>query len=134
MLEATVPFTAVAGANVANIYCMRGQECIKGIPVFSEGGQQLGVSRRAGVEAVKQTAISRVGKSSQSAACMQCMHLQIFTELSVIYGCIAVGFPLGVAVYPATAKLPISELEPEFQGLSDEEGRPITRVMFNKGI
>ncbi|KAL8270765.1 hypothetical protein Esti_005320 [Eimeria stiedai] len=166
ILEGTVPFTAVAGANVANIYCMRGQECINGIQVFSEGGQPLGVSKRAGTEAVKQTAISRRPTEEQGPndVFSRLAHaviplpilllpkplisffnvalpvtrsnafLKMFTELSVIYGCISVGFPLGVAVYPATAKLPVTELEPEFQGRTDANGRPITSVVFNKGI
>ncbi|KAL8425674.1 hypothetical protein Efla_003994 [Eimeria flavescens] len=149
ILQGTVPFTAVAGANVANIYCMRGHECINGIQVFTEGGQPLGISKRAGVEAVKQTAISRVViplpilllpkpiisffnvalPVTRSNA-----FVKVLTEMSVIYGCVNVGLPLGVAVFPSSGSLPVSQLEPEFEGLKDENGSPVTRVVFNKGI
>ncbi|XP_026194200.1 probable mitochondrial transport protein fsf1 [Cyclospora cayetanensis] len=87
ILQGTIPFTAVAGANVANVFLMRGHECIS-----------------------------------------------VLTQLSVIYGCLNVGLPMAVGIFPSTVKIAASELEPQFHDLKDSDGTPVTHVIFNRGV
>lgn len=149
LLQGTVPFTAVAGANVANVFCMRGHECINGIPVSTENGTPLGVSKRAGFQAVLQTALCRVVAPMPILLLPgpiisffnvvfpitgSTFFLKVLTELSVIYGCLSVGLPMGIALFPSTARIPVSDLEPQFQGLNDKDGAPVTHVVFNRGM
>ena len=42
--------------------------------------------------------------------------------------------PPSIAVFPQKATLPVTDLEPEFQGLTDSKGRPVTQLTFNKGL
>lgn len=55
-----VPFTAVAAAGTVNVFLMRGKEIRDGIDVFTKDGDKIGKSKKAGVSAVSQVAISRV--------------------------------------------------------------------------
>ena len=55
-----VPFTAVAAAGTVNVFLMRGKEIRDGIDVFTKDGDKVGKSKKAGVSAVSQVAISRV--------------------------------------------------------------------------
>ena len=42
--------------------------------------------------------------------------------------------PPSISVFPQIDSLPVSELEPQFQGLIDSHGRPVQRLTFNKGL
>lgn len=70
MLVRLVPFAAVASAGALNVFLMRGEEIRKGIDVYpvlteeekarNKRGESLGKSKKAGVLAVGETALSRV--------------------------------------------------------------------------
>lgn len=70
VLVRLVPFAAVASAGALNVFLMRGEEIRKGIDVYAvlteeekarnKRGESLGKSKRAGVLAVGETALSRV--------------------------------------------------------------------------
>ncbi|OEH77251.1 tricarboxylate carrier protein [Cyclospora cayetanensis] len=119
---------------------------LHGIPVFSESGRPLGVSKRAGFEAVMQTAVSRfvlpipvllfpspvISFFSMALPVTQSnAFLRVLTQLSVIYGCLNVGLPMAVGIFPSTVKIAASELEPQFHDLKDSDGTPVTHVIFN---
>lgn len=42
--------------------------------------------------------------------------------------------PPAIAVFPQRACVPISQLEPKFRSLRDEDGKPILNLEYNKGL
>ena len=108
----------------------------------------LGLSRRAAVEAVGRTAVSRVVLSTPiltipALAIWAFERLKVFERwprsqipLSLFAALVAlqVALPVATGVFPQTASLPVSVLEPEFQNLTDPSGREITHVYFNRGL
>lgn len=55
-----IPWFAVACAGAANVYLMRFKETRSGIAIKDAEGNELGVSKKAGVKAVNLTALTRV--------------------------------------------------------------------------
>lgn len=113
-LQAIIPYTAVASANFSNVLLMRGEELRKGIPVFNEKKECVGISRAAAWSAVTQTAVSRVVLPlpvlllpypliSALNAVFPLLHsqaiLRVTMELSVIYGCLVGALPLAVGIF-----------------------------------
>ncbi|GME99932.1 unnamed protein product [[Candida] boidinii] len=60
ILSRLVPFAAVVSAGIVNVFLMRGEEIRKGISVYSKDGENLGNSKIAALNAVGETAASRV--------------------------------------------------------------------------
>ncbi|GMF63401.1 unnamed protein product [[Candida] boidinii] len=60
ILSRLVPFAAVVSAGIVNVFLMRGEEIRKGIAVYSKDGENLGNSKIAALNAVGETAASRV--------------------------------------------------------------------------
>jgi hypothetical protein len=58
----------------------------------------------------------------------------VTTECCVIAACIGLGLPLAIAVFPQEMALDATSLEPEFHGLTDSTGAPITQLYCNKGL
>ncbi|PHJ18491.1 tricarboxylate carrier protein [Cystoisospora suis] len=152
LLQAVVPYTAVATANFGNVLLMRGQEIQKGIPVYDADKTEVGISRKAATQAVIQTAISRVvlplpvlllpyPVMSVFNVLLPLTRTNTFIkvgmELSVIFGCLCVGLPLAVGMFPEYSEMSVKNLEPELQAklrkLAINE-KPLEKVYFNKGV
>lgn len=54
-----IPLVSVAAANVSNVVLTRKNEVTDGVPVTDSNGDVVGISKKAGINAVAQTAISR---------------------------------------------------------------------------
>ncbi|KAI9310533.1 Tricarboxylate/iron carrier [Dichotomocladium elegans] len=143
-----VPFAAVATAGTINVFLMRGKEISNGIDVFTEHNECVGKSKAAGLAAVSQVAISRVLTNApvlvvpplvldriQETAFLQARP-KLF--LPINFGLIALtmmtALPAAIAVFPQISSLETSSMEPEFQNLTDRDGKPITRLYYNKGL
>lgn len=48
--------------------------------------------------------------------------------------CMFTALPAAIAVFPQISSLETSDMEPEFQNLTDSNGKPITRLYYNKGL
>lgn len=48
--------------------------------------------------------------------------------------CMFTALPAAIAVFPQISSLDTSDMEPEFQNLTDSNGKPITRLYYNKGL
>ncbi|CDJ66913.1 tricarboxylate carrier, putative [Eimeria necatrix] len=59
---------------------------------------------------------------------------QVSTQLSVVYGCLNLGLPLAVGIFPSSCTISISELEKEIQEKAEEDGKPILKAVFNRGV
>lgn len=143
-LGLAVPYLAVISAGSCNVAFTRMDEwCGRGVCVFSPDGQELGMSLSAGKQAVFSTIITR-------SVCLPIPVLLVppvimsmlpltgavatVTEIAVICGCLSIGLPCALAILPQDMELDVASLEPEFQGLKDKEGKPITKAIVNKGL
>ena len=139
-----VPYLAVASAGSFNVVCTRMDEIKNGITVATEEGKSLGVSILAGQTAVFQTVTTRscflpiflllVPPGIMGVLPAVTGAAGVALELTVIGGCIVFALPMALAIQPQKMTLDVSSLEPEFQSLKDEDGKPITQVFASKGL
>jgi hypothetical protein len=60
--------------------------------------------------------------------------LKVGLELLVITGSLAGALPVALACFPQKAAFKVEELEEEFRGLKDKEGKRIEVLYTNKGL
>lgn len=143
-----VPYTAVASAGAANVIFMRYNETQTGIEVKDQHNNLVGISRAAGYEALRQTAVTRVVlpvpilivppiimKGIDSTSWMK-NNIKYRTPvyLTVITGCLWAALPLAIALFPQTASIDVDKLEPEFKNKKDKNGNTYKTLYFNKGL
>ncbi|KAI8643691.1 Tricarboxylate/iron carrier [Parasitella parasitica] len=143
-----VPFTAVAAAGTVNVFLMRGKEIRDGIDVFTKDGQSVGKSKEAGFSAVSQVAISRIltnapvlilppiilGRLEKTNFIKQRPRLIVPLNFGLIALSLMTALPAAIAVFPQIGELETTIMEKEFQDLKDAQGKPITKLYFNKGL
>lgn len=148
ILQAVIPYTAVASAGVSNVAFMRLSELKTGIPVFSDQGELMGNSKVAARYALKQTAVTRAVLPIPIVAfpvpCLALLYrIPLFTssalmkavaQVSVVTLGVWVGLPAAVALFPQYAELPISQLEEEFRSFANADGSKSKIARFNKGV
>jgi hypothetical protein len=116
--------------------------------VTDENGVVRGKSTVAGRHGLMQVAISRVlipvpvltippiafhflNKTSFMA---KNPIMAIPANLTLLAACLYMGLPPAIALFPQIGSISVSKLEPEFQGLVDSKGKPITTLYYNKGL
>lgn len=144
-----IPCLATAAANCSNLGFTRMGELTTGTPLSDNAGRVVGVSPKAGLVCVSQTAITRC--VLVPAACLVLPPLLMLSlksvrlaprgptgllmlELGIIYASLQAALPAALAVFPQTASFPVEELEPQFRGLVDAQGRAVTTLFANKGL
>jgi len=144
-----VPYFAVIAASTANMFFSRMQEWTEGVPVFDSEGVDRGLSARAGLEAVVRTVVTRswiipmpllivpplameVLRSMPALAGKR--PLLLAAELGLILLCLQCALPLVLAMQPSRMELQANALEPQFRGLVDSHGNPITTLFANRGL
>lgn len=141
-----VPYISVISASTANMLASRWQEWNEGITVTDAEGNVVGISKAAGVQAVWKTLWTRawllpipllvlppfvmnvVRRGVKSKPVL------IAAEVAVLLGMLHFALPAAIAVLPPTMELEVTELEPEFQQLTDKNGNRIAKVYANKGL
>jgi tricarboxylate carrier len=148
ILSRLVPFAAVVSAGIVNVFLMRSQEIKKGISVFDEDGNQLGISKKAAFKAVGETALSRVINATPIMVLPPLILVQLqksllknksltvltFTNLGLIFTTSLVALPFALAVFPQKRFVNASSLEDKFHCLKDKNNNEIKTVWFNRGI
>lgn len=152
VLTSLVPFVSVASAGIVNISCMRWKEIKDGVGIFirdAEGNRhKIGDSSIAGQRAVAMTAASRVLtniptlilpplalKFLQKAKLIPASGaLTRAVDLTLIGTSLLVFLPPAIATFPQVASVSPKALEPKFHHLQDQNGQPIDKVEFNKGL
>jgi len=142
-----VPYLAVISAGTANVSFTRMEEWNgKGVSVCGADGKDLGTSLKAGQQGVLQTVVTRscflpiapmvlpVIGMKLLAPVLVIPALAVVAELVLITGCISGMLPVALSLLPQKMEIDVSKLEPEFQGLKDTKGQPITKVFANKGL
>ena len=145
-----IPYLAVIAAGSCNVAFTRMDEIRNGVHVFDADGNDLGVSVKAGQQAVLKTVTTRsmflpifpllipptvmkalrasrvVGKGGPAA---------MAAEVAIITLCMAIGLPCALAILPQRMVLPVESLEAEFTGrVLESTGKPVTEVYANKGL
>lgn len=148
VLGRLVPFAAVVSAGIVNVFLMRSQEIKKGITVFDEEGNQLGVSKKAAFQAVGETALSRVINATPIMVLPPLLLVQLqksvlknkslgvltFANLGLIFTTSLVALPFALAVFPQRRFVNPNHLEEKFHNLKDKNGNELKSVWFNRGI
>jgi len=139
-----VPYFAVITAGACNVSFTRMDEWRgRGVCIFRPDGEELGMSLSAGRQAVFSTVATRSCVLPISVLLVPPVVMKMLpvtgvaataAELLVIITCISVALPCTLAILPQEMTLLVSSLEPEFQGLLDRDGRPVTTVVVNKGL
>jgi hypothetical protein len=144
-----VPYFAVICAGSSNVAFTRMEEINKGVPVIDGAGNQLGVSKVAGYEGVKNTVLSRscflpifplvlppliMSAANRMQMVRTSKPIALVVELMAITACMSMGLPAAIAIFPQQMAIDVSILEPEFQGLKDKDGNPVKSVFYNKGL
>lgn len=150
-LGIVIPCLATCAANVANVTLTRLPEITIGTTVRDNDDRPIGVSRIAGMECVRQTALTRCVLVPMTclllppAIMSMCTALRILPrsgrgrmllELVTIYASLQAALPAALAVYPQRAEFELSELEIELRSMDrrDRSGRLVTKVYANKGM
>ena len=137
-----VPYAAVAGAGSANVLATRSKEITEGVPVFDGDGNEIGVSREAGKQAVLKTILSRslglpipvlVIPAAVMAAVPKSIpqRARMITELAVISISVGLALPAAIAIFPQKLELDVVDLETEFADRMDIKNG---KVYINKGL
>lgn len=139
-----VPYAAVVSAGSCNVAFTRMDEWSgRGICVVSPEGRELGMSVRAGQQAVLSTVSTRscclpIPVLLVPPLVMSLLPvsgaLAVLAEGLVIIVCMGVALPCALAMLPQEMEIPVSSLEPKFQKLVDSAGKPILSVFANKGL
>ena len=61
-------------------------------------------------------------------------YLKTMLEIALISCELYIAAPFAVSIYPQTATIKNTELEPEFQNLRNTQGEVIREFVFNKGL
>ncbi|KAG7829907.1 hypothetical protein KL943_005278 [Ogataea angusta] len=148
ILGRLVPFAAVVSAGIVNVFLMRSEEIKKGISVFDKDGNELGTSKRAAVQAVGETAASRVINATPIMVIPPLLlvrmqktilkgkgpAIQNLANIGLITATSFLVLPFALAVFPQRREVSVSQLEDKFHGLKNKNGEDITTVQFNRGI
>lgn len=140
-----VPYLAVISAGSANVSFTRMEEWRgTGISVCDAEGKDLGISLKAGQQGVLQTVITRSCFLPIAPLVLPVIGMKILNppagaasvvaELVLITVCISGMLPVALSILPTTMEISVSNLEPQFQGLKDSKGNPVTTVYANKGL
>eukprot|EP00349_Pseudokeronopsis_sp_Brazil_P003285 CAMPEP_0202964776 /NCGR_PEP_ID=MMETSP1396-20130829/8873_1 /ASSEMBLY_ACC=CAM_ASM_000872 /TAXON_ID= /ORGANISM="Pseudokeronopsis sp., Strain Brazil" /LENGTH=187 /DNA_ID=CAMNT_0049687149 /DNA_START=500 /DNA_END=1063 /DNA_ORIENTATION=- len=148
MVNSVLTYIAVGTAGALNSYCMRMGELEKGIVVYDESMEEMGVSKIAARKAVLQTTMSRpvfsfpiftipgVGMYLLDKAGMipTARVPKTILELSVITFALWLAPPLACSIFPQFAEVKSSDLEEEFRGKRNSKGEIVEKYIFNKGL
>lgn len=153
VLTSLVPFVSVASAGIVNISCMRWKEIKDGIGIYisdpSTGTRtHIGDSSIAGTRAVSMTAASRVLTNIPTLilpplALRALQRAKIIptsgpltraVDLAMIGTSLLIFLPPAIATFPQVATANPKSLESKFHNLRDQNGNPIEKVEFNKGL
>merc|ERR1712070_1186005 len=135
-----VPYFAVITAGSSNVAFTRMEEVLKGVPVMDEAGNNLGISKIAGYEGVKNTVMSRscflpifplvlppviMSAAHRIKMVQRSKPLALMVELLAITACMSMGLPAAIAISPQQMSIEARKLEPQFHHLTDAQGRSL---------
>ncbi|XP_028323592.1 sideroflexin-4 [Gouania willdenowi] len=135
-----LPIPLSAGLAFFNLLTIRHEEMDTGIQVFDDNGKPVGVSKAAGEQAVKNTALSRAVLFGTTAAVPNLMFLLLnswrpFQRNLTSYRHITVAFVLGLMIpvsfslFPQVGTIQRENVEAELQG-----GALGEKLLYHRGL
>jgi len=115
---------------------------------MDEEGKARGKSVVAGQHGLAQVALSRVlipvpvltippiafHLLNKTSLLKRYPGMSIPTNLALITACLYIGLGPAIALFPQIGTISVSQLEPQFRGLLDSNGNPISQLYYNKGL
>ena len=146
--RSAVPFLAAAAGKPPQIGILRNDEWRAGVAVFDADGECRGRSVIAGRTAVAQTIACRVvylapmlwlpflrgAMESYWPVLARSRAAGSMAFAGVVAAHSAFVTPAAMAVWDASARLPVEALESSLRGLRDSRGAAVTELYFNKGL
>ena len=147
LVNGLVSLAALSTAGFLNLFLIRYNEMRKGITV-THNGKSMGISKKAARTAVLSSASTRsvlpIPLMLFTPVCWKIAEMLkvapntpkkiIAMDLVFIVFALTFSLPLAISLFRSTITVPKEKLEPEFQNLVDEAGKPITHFSFNKGL
>ncbi len=149
ILSRLVPFAAVVCAGVVNVGLMRGEEIRNGISVYTEDGEEVGISKKAAIRAVGETALSRVVNATPVMAIPPLILVRLQQKglfknrgrvfetsinLGLILGVSFMVLPFALGIFPQQRTINVDKLESYLHDKIDKHGNKIESVIFNRGM
>jgi len=144
-----IPFVSVTTAGLINVFLMRRNEIIKGINVKTSDGTVMAKSQKAGLEACKMVALSRVVTAVPVLTVVPLLNnylrnttwmkarrwLEIPIYLSLLVIGLQAGLPFAIALFPQTVQVPVTSLESQFHNVVDPaSGKKLDVLYYNRGL
>ena len=146
-VSVSVKFYQVLAGTIALVITRRG-ELDNGVEINDKNGKSHGNSHAAAKEGLGKCGLARViwnipvllippplmqmaSRASFFKANPRAT-LPLYTLISTL--AVVVGIYPAQAIFPQYDSIPVERLEPQYQGLKDEDGEPITRFFYNKGL
>jgi len=143
-----IPFTSVVLAGTIALVITRRGELDNGVEINDKNGKSHGNSHAAAKEGLGKCGLARViwnipvllippplmqmaSRASFFKANPRAT-LPLYTLISTL--AVVVGIYPAQAIFPQYDSIPVERLESQYQGLKDEDGEPITRFFYNKGL
>lgn len=148
LANSLISYAAVACAGFLNSYCMRMGEIKRGIKIYDEQGECMGISKESARRAVLQTSFSRMVLSfpifiipGVSMAMFEKFGLipkrrapKTVLEIGVIAFSLWIALPLSVSLFPQKGSVKASEIEQEFREVRNSQGKYVETYYYNKGL
>ncbi len=142
-----VAFPSAVVASSLNCYIVRSPEIKTGVPLMNADGDLLGFSQVAAERGVNSTTASRAILQAPVYFMPPLLLSSIFKSYLLKHPAMTVplttylvlvsfgvGLPATVAIFPQLSSIDIADVEEQFQGLTDKEGRPYHTLYYNKGL
>ncbi|XP_036430442.1 sideroflexin-4 [Colossoma macropomum] len=136
-----IPLSAILAAF--SVMVVRSEESENGIQIFDSNGNSVGVSKKAGSKAVKETAISRATLFGTTATVPTLLlyflrrakfvqrNLMIAAPVRHISTAIVLGLmiPVSFSLFPQLGKIEKQQVEKELQALTDDQ-----QLFYHRGL
>lgn len=143
-----ISLAAVGSAGSLNLLIMRSKEIQDGIMLRDAEGNERGKSKTIGWKAVTSTAMTRLLMPvpplllptitfyimEKKRLVPKNKWVKAATDAAIFFAYLSLGPPLAWGIFEQTARTDVSSIEPEFQNLTDSQGRRITELYYNKGL
>ncbi|XP_053889584.1 sideroflexin-4 [Malaclemys terrapin pileata] len=138
-----LPIPLLACLSVFNVMIVRGTEYENGIEVMDKNGKVIGVSQKAGLKAVQETALSRAALFGTAVIIPESLLYFLYrtnfllrnphalTPLRLIMTVSALGamLPVSFSVFPQLGEIKRDDLEKEILSSTEE-----TELFYNRGV
>jgi len=147
MVKLLAPFVSVAAAGCGSLVVIRHKELETGVPVYDHEKVERGYSVKAAQAGISACCVTRVAWNIPNLlvppfimaalepvvfAANPILRLPFFTVLGTV--CCFCGIYPAQALFSQNATITPADMEPEFHGLLDSQGRPVDTFRYNKGL